>query len=115
MTFTVEQAMQLHWQPEIAPVVEEPGCFALRVPPIADFVIYGTSEERLLAEWREALQSHLSAYIAVGKAIPRPMRIRAITSGTEARSEGPSSWARVLIESNLVTDIELSSDIAQPA
>jgi len=49
----------------------EDGSWRLTVHPLNDFELFGKKTE-LEATWREALESHLVGYLAVGKAVPLP-------------------------------------------
>ena len=65
------QAMQFPWTKEIRPC--ESGGYMLTVfPPLADFELYAETEAELEEAWRDALESHLTGYLACGKVIPIP-------------------------------------------
>lgn len=112
MPLTIDAAMQLNWTPVITADEDEPSCLALHVPPVADFVLYGESREQLLGEWREALESHLRGYLAVGKKIPRPIVVsvsRDLLDGVETRSAA-STWVAAHIANGILLDVEQSPE-----
>lgn len=79
--------MACDWKPVFE--AQEDGTFRLTVAPLTDFELYGSKEE-LDAEWREALESHLAGYLAVGKAVPVPT-YRIAGGGPATSGDGQTS------------------------
>jgi hypothetical protein len=79
--------MAYPWEVEIT---EDPrgGFRAVVNPPLPDLELHAPTREELEAEWKDALASHLRAYLGSGKCIPIPyVRIQAsATSGGAAES-----------------------------
>lgn len=68
---TIEQAMQYPWRIDVTPDPDG-GYRAAVYPPLPDLELFADTREELEAEWRDALKSHLSAYLRAGKVIPIP-------------------------------------------
>ena len=94
MTPSIDAIMQWDWVPTITKDADEESVLALRVLPLADFVIYGEDELQLRNEWRDALRAHLLGYLSVDKIIPRPIRVSVSMEQLELTSQGPSGWSR---------------------
>jgi predicted RNase H-like HicB family nuclease len=86
--------MEYPWRHDIQSTPS--GGYKLTVfPPLKDFELYAATREELEADWKDALESHLSGYIAAGKVIPIPharlqyVSTRGATGGTQQfRVEG---------------------------
>lgn len=83
---TIDEYMALEWEREVRQ--SEDGGFVLTVWPLSDFALYGETEEEVLADYQEALRSHLLGYLATGKTIPTGRLNVAISNETR------SSWQR---------------------
>jgi hypothetical protein len=88
--------MGCEWRPVFE--AQEDGTFRLTVPPLLDFEMFGSREE-LDATWREALESHLAGYLAVGKAVPVPTYRIAGTSNLTSGNAPPE--ARIVLNEKL--------------
>lgn len=89
---TLNEALEYPWR--LVTAKEEDGTFRGEVVPNIDLVIHANTEKEIEDEWRDALTSHLRAYIATGKCIPIPYwRIASspMTSG-ETSSSVVKSW-----------------------
>lgn len=82
MNQTIDGAMAYAWEYDIK--ADADGGFRLTViPRLVDFEIFADTREELEAEWKDALRSHLQAYVATGKCIPIPsVRVRQDQSST---------------------------------
>ncbi len=76
--------MAMDWIPEISQ--EEDGSVTLRIPGLKGFVVHGSPEDAV-ANFSQALRSHLSSYLAAGKAVPVPEG--RIVQGTSRTSGDP--------------------------
>lgn len=65
----LQEYLALPWVPKLEALQD--GTCRLTVPPLRDLELFGARAE-LLAEWRNALTSHLEAYLTAGKVIPTP-------------------------------------------
>ena len=107
MTFTIEQVMQFGWKPIVSEAqFDDDRVFALRVPPIADFVIYGETEAEVVSDWQSALRSHLGGYLAVGKSIPRPPEFTYSTSEPAASTAGIAGWSRAMFSNGQLVELD---------
>ena len=68
----LEYYLSLDWHPTIEVSDEGSGSYRLTIPILSDFAVYGTLEQ-IGARFMEALASHLTGYLAVGKVIPEPL------------------------------------------
>ncbi len=68
-SYDIEELMAMDWIPEISQ--EEDGSVTLRIPGLKGFVVDGSPEDAV-ANFSQALRSHLSSYLAAGKAVPVP-------------------------------------------
>ncbi len=68
-SYDIEELMAMDWIPEISQ--DEDGSVALRIPGLKGFVVHGSPEDAV-ATFSQALRSHLSSYLAAGKAVPVP-------------------------------------------
>ncbi len=117
MTFSIDQVMQFGWKPVLSHEdIDGDSVVALRVPPIADFVVYGETEDEVRADWESALRSHLKGYMAVGKAIPRPTGYTVSSSGAAVITEGVKAWSQVTVRNREMTDlVSYPAEEVQPA
>ena len=83
---TLKEYMQLPWEPEFA--ADPKGGVRLTVKALDDFELFADTEQELEGEWRDALESHLMAYLAMNKPIPDPS-VR-IVERSSVTSAGPS-------------------------
>lgn len=67
----IEELMALEWNQEINNDPE--GGFVLTVHSLDDFAVFGNSRKEVLEQFEDALRSHLSGYLAVGKIVPAPV------------------------------------------
>ncbi len=89
-SYDIEELMVMDWIPEIAQ--EEDGSVTLRIPGLKGFVVHGSPEEAM-ANFSQALRSHLSSYLAAGRAVPVPGS--RIVQGTSRTSGDPWQHLRV--------------------
>ncbi len=68
-SYDIEELMAMDWIPEISQ--EEDGSVALRIPGLKGFVVNGSPQDAV-ANFSQALRSHLSSCLAAGKAVPIP-------------------------------------------
>ncbi len=80
----IEDLMGMDWITEISQ--EEDGSVTLRIPDLKGFVVHGSPEDAV-ANFSQALRSHLSSYLAAGKAVPVPEG--RIVQGTSRTSGDP--------------------------
>lgn len=83
-TRTLAEYLALPWQPFVDTLTQgQDVSVRLTVPGLADFAVYGDSVTEVRDRFREALESHLGGYLAVGKVIPEPLESEVLvgTSG----------------------------------
>ena len=68
--YDIEELMALDWIAELAP--DPDGGVVLMVHGLDDFAVCGTSADDVLAQYEDALRSHLGGYLATGKVVPVP-------------------------------------------
>jgi hypothetical protein len=70
MPLTADYFMTFGWDPTFTQLPD--GDWRLTVPLLSDFELFASARAELEKDWRDALHSHLSGYLAVGKSIPLP-------------------------------------------
>ncbi len=88
--YDIEELMVMDWIPEIAQ--EEDGSVTVRIPGLKGFVVHGSPEDAM-ANFSQALRSHLSSYLAAGRTVPVPGS--RIVQGTSRTSGDPWQHLRV--------------------
>ena len=84
---TLRELMAFPWIQQIE--ADPDGGFRLSVNGLYDFELFAESQEELDASWKEALESHLAGYLAVGKAVPIPGAVCAIEASDTRGVESP--------------------------
>lgn len=81
--------LALNWAAQTEKLAD--GTYRLTVPQLRDFELFAETEGELTTTWRDALASHLQAYLAVGKVIPTPPPV---WGNIESRAPGSSDAVR---------------------
>lgn len=89
-SYHIEELMVMDWIPEITQ--EEDGSVTLRIPDLKGFMVHG-SPEVAMANFSQALRSHLSSYLTAGRTVPVP--VSRIVQSTSRTSGDPWQHLRV--------------------